>query len=508
MPPALLRRSLSRRFVIASVVVLMALTASVTWLRFHAADIELDINTGTARRPLVAVQGKVTQMPSGDYLAANTLVDTSACSATNVIKWDGTQFACGSGGGGGSGGGITNTAPNRTVMMSDGTNAVPSPLTFDGTSGMNLGSAGLTIGVSSGSPTLEPLTLNGIFTINNGTTNDFMVDPNSVGYIDTVVGPSVHGSGTDETFCVGWTCGAFPLRGSLDVRTNGNTIIASASNSSAAFISNTDTVNTGSSPRNSFGLDVENVSGRGTGTGALTTYGIRVDNPGNGQTNYGIDIVRSGLRVEAGGASVLAGTTAVQALTATTIAATGAISSSASVTVGSTVLNTANLTTSTINVNNAQIFGGSSNTDYYIPSASNQVLNFYASGTGAINFQSNVDGIANAGTGGVNFGPGNNSALLGTRIPGTGEIRDVGTLPTLSGCGTAPTKTGGGYSGRITTDTGATTCVVTFATALHTTGTCMIMDEAGSVPAFTTTTTALSFTAASSHSYQYECMGH
>lgn len=137
MLPALLRRSLSRRSIVAGVVVLMALSAVVSWHLFHGADIELGINAGTQRRPLVVANGKVEQMPAGDYLAANTLVDTSACSATNVIKWDGTQFACGAGGGG-SGGGITNSAGANVIMKSDGTNAVTSSVS-DSTTQTTLG---------------------------------------------------------------------------------------------------------------------------------------------------------------------------------------------------------------------------------------------------------------------------------------------------------------------------------------------------------------------------------
>ncbi|HEY6025851.1 MAG TPA: hypothetical protein VIV09_03040 [Pseudolabrys sp.] len=120
MLPALLRRKLSRRTVIAGVVALMALTASVTWQLFHAKDIDLDVMTATARRPLVVANGKVEQMPAGDYLDPTTLVDTTGCSATNVIKWNGTQFTCAASGGGG----ITNSATVGVIPISDGTNII------------------------------------------------------------------------------------------------------------------------------------------------------------------------------------------------------------------------------------------------------------------------------------------------------------------------------------------------------------------------------------------------
>jgi len=130
MLPALLRRSLSRRAVVAGVVVLMALSAGVTWQLFHGADIDLSIMTPAAHRPLVAVNGKVQRVPSGDYLDPTVLVDTTGCSDTNVIKWNAslTKFACGAGG---TGGGITNTAPALTVPVSDGTNVGSSGIKDD-----------------------------------------------------------------------------------------------------------------------------------------------------------------------------------------------------------------------------------------------------------------------------------------------------------------------------------------------------------------------------------------
>jgi len=113
MLPAMLRRSLSRRFVISSVIVLLTTSSVVTWHIVHASDIDLAINTGTTRRPLVVVGGKVVQMPSGDYLDPTTLVDTSGCSSTNVIKWNGTQFTCSAGGGVGT---VTNVGSGSGIF--------------------------------------------------------------------------------------------------------------------------------------------------------------------------------------------------------------------------------------------------------------------------------------------------------------------------------------------------------------------------------------------------------
>ncbi|HEY6037183.1 MAG TPA: hypothetical protein VIV58_23045, partial [Kofleriaceae bacterium] len=123
MLPALLRRKPSRRAVVAGVVVLMALSAGVSWQLFHGTSIDLDVMTATARRPLVVQNGKVEQMPAGDYLAANTLVDTTGCSSTNVIAWNGTQFACAAAGGGG---GLSGGSGSNVVMWT-GTSTVGYP---------------------------------------------------------------------------------------------------------------------------------------------------------------------------------------------------------------------------------------------------------------------------------------------------------------------------------------------------------------------------------------------
>lgn len=130
LPMAIVHRPQWGRFAIAIAIALVTVTTGVSWKLFHATDIDLGLLTGSPRRPLVVVGGKVQQMPSGDYLAANTLVDTSGCSSTNVIAWNGSAFACASAGGGG---GITNSAGNNIIMKSNGTNAVASTITDNGT---------------------------------------------------------------------------------------------------------------------------------------------------------------------------------------------------------------------------------------------------------------------------------------------------------------------------------------------------------------------------------------
>ena len=277
MLPAILRRSLSRRFIVSAVVVLMAVSASISWVLFHGADIELGINTGTARRPLVAVAGKVTQMPSGDYLAANTLVDTSTCAGSNVIAWNGTAFACAAAGGG-SGGGITNSAPANAMMLSDGTNAVTSFL-YQSASILTVGD-----GVTDRSLYWRGGKLQGYS--NSGGTLDVQFDPQGVSFLDSATVGGSHSSGTDETLCIGWICDTLPLKGTLDIRTNSNTIDAATANSGGLHVLNTDTVNTGSAAVESWSVSIEGGQVRGTGTGSLTSYGLVIDHPSNAQVDY------------------------------------------------------------------------------------------------------------------------------------------------------------------------------------------------------------------------------
>jgi hypothetical protein len=100
------RRSL--RFIFVSLVLVIAVMA----------------NAGTPRRPLVQVNGNVKQMPSGDFLAANTLVDTTGCSTTNVVAWNGSTFACAVAGGGGSGVTASGSGVGSNMVMWTGSNTV------------------------------------------------------------------------------------------------------------------------------------------------------------------------------------------------------------------------------------------------------------------------------------------------------------------------------------------------------------------------------------------------
>lgn len=451
--------------------------------------------------PITAAGPITISIGGGATWTVSATSPTGACSTGSfysVTSGSNGFYVCDAGAWAAGGGGLTNTAPNDTIMMSDGTNAVSSPLTYDG-------SANVMVGAFSSPPTnlIVEGAIHGFSTV----TADYLFDPAGVSYFDSVVGSGGHASGTDETLCIGWTCGAFPLNGDLDVRTNANVINASAANSSAAYFANTDTVNTGSVARSSWGISVYDIAGRGTGTGSLTNYGIFVHAVNGTAGNYALYADAGDLYLQTGALTVAAGNSALQALTATTIHGTGA-AQFGSVAVGTSAMNSVSVTAGEYNLGNMQMFGGSSNTDFYIPSASNQSVNVTASGNGAINLNTNADGITNAGTGGVNIGPGNNSSLLGTVFPGTGQIEDRGTKPTPSGCGTAPNLLGGAYSGHILADTGASSCVLTFVASLHGSPSCVITDEAGAVPAYSYTAGALTFTAIATHSYDFDCRGH
>ena len=92
----------------------------------------------------------------------------------------------------------------------------------------------------------------------------------------------------------------------------------------------------------------------------------------------------------------------------------------------------------------------------------------------------------------------------------SGNVSDIGSTPSISGCGTSgATITGGAHSGTVNTTTGATSCVLTFATALTGTPSCNVQDVAGGVtPAMTIATGSLTFTAVAGDTFTYECWGH
>ena len=91
------------------------------------------------------------------------------------------------------------------------------------------------------------------------------------------------------------------------------------------------------------------------------------------------------------------------------------------------------------------------------------------------------------------------------------NFSDKGAKPTItSGCGTTGASiTGGAYSGVITTTTGATSCVLTFATALTGTPSCIVENNTlNTVAARTVTTSALTITAVAGDVYTFDCKGH
>src|SRR5262249_28054192 len=87
-----------------------------------------EVAVATARRPLVLVNGQMQQMPSGDFLAANPLVDTTGCSSTNVIQWNGSAFVCAV-----SSGGISGLTTNKIPRATSSTTLGDSHVSDDGT---------------------------------------------------------------------------------------------------------------------------------------------------------------------------------------------------------------------------------------------------------------------------------------------------------------------------------------------------------------------------------------
>ena len=216
----------------------------------------------------------------------------AACGSGMVLQTDGSGVWQCAPVGSGSGSGITNTAGLNVVMKSDGTNAVASSMTDDGTT-VTVGD-----GVTNRNLYWRGGKLLG-YSISGGTL-DFQIDPQGYSFLDSAIGPSGHSSGTDETLCIGWICDTFPLKGDLDIRTNGNTINAATPNSGGLHVQHTDTVNTGTLAVESWGVFIEGGQARGTGTGALTSYGLLVDKPDTGQVNYGIATKRGDIHVGTG----------------------------------------------------------------------------------------------------------------------------------------------------------------------------------------------------------------
>jgi len=166
------------------------------------------------------------------------------------------------------------------MMLSDGTNAVTSFL-YQSASILTVGD-----GVTDRSLYWRGGKLQGYS--NSGGTLDVQFDPQGVSFLDSATVGGSHSSGTDETLCIGWICDTLPLKGTLDIRTNSNTIDAATANSGGLHVLNTDTVNTGSAAVESWSVSIEGGQVRGTGTGSLTSYGLVIDHPSNAQVDYAV----------------------------------------------------------------------------------------------------------------------------------------------------------------------------------------------------------------------------
>lgn len=80
------------------------------------------------------------------------------------------------------------------------------------------------------------------------------------------------------------------------------------------------------------------------------------------------------------------------------------------------------------------------------------------------------------------------------------------SAPTLgAGCGTGATITGNNRNGTISAGTGPGSCVASWTVTLPQGPHCNVTDEAGAVPVYSESTTALTFTATASHVYDYAC---
>lgn len=107
-------------------------------------------------------------------------------------------------------------------------------------------------------------------------------------------------------------------------------------------------------------------------------------------------------------------------------------------------------------------------------------------------------------------GTNGNTAVDGT-LSVKGNTKDVGTLPTITSCGSGATRTGGARSGTVTVGTGATGCTISFASALSGTPSCNVTSQSHKLFDYTVSTTALTITNVddtSSTLIDFSCEGH
>jgi hypothetical protein len=109
----------------------------------------------------------------------------------------------------------------------------------------------------------------------------------------------------------------------------------------------------------------------------------------------------------------------------------------------------------------------------------------------------------------------NNSGTTVLQILNSGKVQTTGTLPTISACGTGPTRVGNSTAGKVTIGTGGavTSCTVTFATAYPRAPACVVRSSTSDhTVGATTTTTVLTINASSAANFaskviSYLCIG-
>lgn len=92
------------------------------------------------------------------------------------------------------------------------------------------------------------------------------------------------------------------------------------------------------------------------------------------------------------------------------------------------------------------------------------------------------------------------------------EINGINLVPTVSACGTSPVVASGStaFSGKVTVGSGGTTCIITFpGSGFPSNANGTVVDQAGSVPAFSITKTGVNISSAiAGHTYSWDLAGN
>lgn len=104
------------------------------------------------------------------------------------------------------------------------------------------------------------------------------------------------------------------------------------------------------------------------------------------------------------------------------------------------------------------------------------------------------------------WGAKNSSGTLQWAAMISRDLLAASAAPALgAGCGTGATVVGSDGAGTITAGTGPGSCVVTFTVTRPLAPHCNVTDQAGAVPVYSESTTALTLTPTASHVYDYAC---